>query len=397
MHPIRAKFDQYMVPNYAPFQVVPVQGRGAIVTDTEGKEYIDLAGGIAVSALGHCHPPLIEALTNQASTLWHVSNLMTNEPAVKLAELLCNETFAERVFFSNSGAEANEACLKLARRYAYDTYGAHKNRIIAFDNAFHGRTLFTVSVGGQPKYQEGFGPCPEGIDHVPYNDLEALTQAMGDDVCAIMVEPVQGEGGMTPATQAFLEHCRQLCDQHGALLIFDEVQSGIGRSGQLYAYQHYGVIPDILSSAKALGCGFPMGAMLTRAEIAKVLTPGTHGTTSGGNPLACAVGYAAVHEICQPEFLAQVRSNTEFMRQELIAIGERTGTFSEVRGLGLWFGCQLTAEHAGQAITILSRALELGVMVLVAGADVIRLAPALNTDRQTLAQGLAKLETALTM
>lgn len=395
MSNIRQAFDQYMVPNYSPFSVVPEQARGAWVTDTDGQQYIDLAGGIAVSALGHCHPALVNALTEQANRLWHVSNLMTNEPAVELAKLLCQETFAERVFFSNSGAEANEAALKLARRYAWQHFGEGKHRILAFDNAFHGRTLFTVSAGGQPKYQEGFGPCPEGIQHTPYNDIDALNAAGGDDLCAIIVEPVQGEGGMTPATPEFLQACRALADQHNALLIFDEVQSGVGRTGQLYAYQHYQVTPDILSSAKALGCGFPMGAILTRADIASVLTPGTHGTTSGGNPLACAVGLAAVREISQGEFLADVRVKTKAMQAELEAIGQRTGAFSDVRGLGLWFGCELSTSHHDRGVEIVQACLSHGVMILVAGANVLRLAPALNTDLDTLMQGLARLEAAL--
>lgn len=395
MNPIRQAFDQYMVPNYAPFSVVPERAAGARVWDTEGKEYIDLAGGIAVSALGHCHPALNQALMKQANTLWHVSNLMTNQPAVDLARLLCEQTFAERVFFSNSGAEANEAALKLARRYAWHHHGEGKHRIVAFNDGFHGRTLFTVSVGGQPKYQEGFGPVPAGIDHVPYNDVAALEAIMGDDVCAIMVEPVQGEGGMTPATPEFLAACRALADRHQALLIFDEVQSGVGRTGHLYAYQHYQVTPDILSSAKALGCGFPMGAILTRSEIAQVLTPGTHGTTSGGNPLACAVGLAAVSEISQPPFLKQVRENTAFMQAELEAIGQRTQAFTEVRGLGLWFGCELSPKRKGQAVAIVQECLNQGVMTLVAGADVLRLAPALNTSQADLAIGLQRLEAAL--
>ena len=396
MQDIRQEFDQYMVPNYAPFSVVPSHAEGAWVHDMDGRSYIDLAGGIAVSALGHCHPGLVKALTEQANRLWHVSNLMTNEPAVELAKLLCQQTFAERVFFSNSGAEANEAALKLARRYAWHHKGEGKHRILAFDNAFHGRTLFTVSAGGQPKYQEGFGPCPEGIEHQPYNDIEALKRAGGDDLCAIIVEPVQGEGGMTPATPEFLQACRALADQHQALLIFDEVQSGVGRSGQLYAYQHYGVTPDILSSAKALGCGFPMGAILTRSEIAEVLTPGTHGTTSGGNPLACAVGLAAVSEISQPAFLAGVRDKTAAMQQELEAIGQRTGAFADVRGLGLWFGCELQGDYQDRAVEIVHNCLAQAVMTLVAGPNVLRLAPALNTDQDTLMQGLARLEAALT-
>ena len=392
----RAQFDQHMVPNYAPFQQVPERGEGPYVYTEDGQQLIDMAGGIAVSALGHCYPPLVEALTTQAHKLWHVSNLMANKPATDLAAMLCESTFAERLFFCNSGAEANEAALKLARRYAYETRGAAKNRIVAFNDAFHGRTLFTVSVGGQPKYQEGFGPCPTGISHTPYNDVAALRASMDDDVCAIILEPFQGEGGMTPATPEFLAAARALADQYGALLIFDEVQSGVGRAGQLYAYQALGVTPDILSSAKALGCGFPIGAMLTTAEIARVLTPGTHGTTSGGNPLACAVALAAVDTIRQPKFLQTVRDNTAWMRAELVAMGKRTGAFRDVRNLGLWFGCELNPVLENRAGDIMNHGLQHGVMLLVAGANVVRLAPALNTDRDVLALGLSKMEAAIT-
>ena len=392
----RAQFDQHMVPNYAPFAQVPERGEGPYIYTEDGEQLIDLAGGIAVSALGHCHPVLVNALTEQAQKLWHVSNLMTNKPATDLAAMLCEETFAERVFFCNSGAEANEAALKLARRYAYEVYGAQKNRIVAFDNGFHGRTLFTVSVGGQPKYQEGFGPCPGGITHVPYNDVAALDATMDDDVCAIMIEPLQGEGGMMPATAEFVAAARRLADQHNALLIFDEVQSGVGRSGYLYGYQALGITPDIVSSAKALGCGFPIGAMLTTAEIARVLTPGTHGTTSGGNPLGCAVSLAAINLIRQPDFLQTVRDNSDWMRDELIAMGARTGAFSDVRHMGLWFGCELSPVLKDRAGDIMKHGLAQGVMLLVAGANVVRLAPALNTPRDVLARGLEKMEAAIT-
>ncbi|RBH48911.1 aspartate aminotransferase family protein, partial [Pseudomonas sp. MWU13-2860] len=242
---------------------------GSRVWDQSGREFIDFAGGIAVNSLGHCHPELVAALTEQASKLWHVSNVFTNEPALKLGKLLTETTFAERVFFCNSGAEANEAAFKLARKYGSDHFGPEKNQILACKNSFHGRTLFTVSVGGQPKYTEGFGPVPGGIAHFDYNDIESLKAAISDQTCAVVIEPIQGEGGVMPADKAFLEAARQLCDQHNALLVFDEVQSGVGRTGSLFAYQEYGVTPDILSSAKAIGGGFPIGAMLTTEKVAK--------------------------------------------------------------------------------------------------------------------------------
>ncbi len=282
----RADFDRVMVPNYAPAGFIPVRGLGSRVWDQGGRELIDLAGGIAVNGLGHCHPALVSALTEQAGKLWHMSNVFTNEPALRLANKLVEATFAERVFFANSGAEANEAALKLARKVASDRVGADKYEIISTVNSFHGRTIFTVNVGGQPKYSEGFGPRPEGITHVPYNDIAAMEAAISAKTCAVIVEPIQGESGVLPADQAWLERVRELCDQHDALLIFDEVQTGVGRTGKLFAYEHYGVIPDILTTAKSLGGGFPVSAMLTLERWASHFNVGTHGTTFGGNPLA---------------------------------------------------------------------------------------------------------------
>jgi len=281
--PNRQDFDHYMTPNYAPQQIIPVRGEGSRLWDQEGREYIDFAGGIAVNSLGHCHPVLVNALKEQGEKLWHLSNVFTNEPALKLAKALTERTFADKVFLCSSGGEANEAALKLARRWAVDHYGEHKDKIISFYQSFHGRTFFTVSVGGQPKYSQGFGPVPGGILHANFNDLESVRKLVGDDTCAIMVEPMQGEGGIVPATQEFLQGLRDLCDEHNALLIFDEVQTGVGRSGELYAYKNFGITPDILTSAKSLGGGFPIGAMLTTDAIGTSLAIGTHGSTYGGN------------------------------------------------------------------------------------------------------------------
>jgi len=288
----RSVFDQVMVPNYAPSVVIPVKGAGSRVWDQNGREYIDFAGGIAVSALGHTHPRLVSILKEQAEKLWHVSNVMTNEPALRLASLLTERTFAERVFFANSGAEANEAAFKLVRKYAHDHYGEDKNEILSFYSSFHGRTLFTVSVGGQAKYTEGFEPVPGGITHANYNDLASVEAVISDKTCAVVIEPVQGEGGVMPADPEFLKGLRALCDKHNALLVFDEIQTGVGRSGELYAYMKYGVMPDILTTAKSLGGGFPVAAMLTTESIAQSFCIGTHGSTYGGNPLACAVAEA---------------------------------------------------------------------------------------------------------
>jgi succinylornithine aminotransferase len=391
----RADFDQVMVPNYAPAGFIPVRGAGSRVWDQSGRELIDFAGGIAVNVLGHCHPALVEALTEQANQLWHVSNVFTNEPALRLAHKLVDATFAERAFFCNSGAEANEAAFKLARRVAFDRFGEDKYEIIAATNSFHGRTLFTVSVGGQPKYSDGFGPKIQGISHIPYNDIEALKAAVSDKTCAVVLEPIQGEGGVLPADLAYLQAARELCDKHNALLVFDEVQSGMGRSGSLFAYMHYGVTPDILSSAKSLGGGFPIGAMLTTSELAKHLAVGTHGTTYGGNPLACAVAEAVIDTINTPEVLAGVKAKHQRFKIRLEQIAQQYGVFSEVRGLGLLIGAVLSDAWKGKAKAILDAAALEGLMVLQAGPDVVRFAPSLVVEDADIDEGLARLERAV--
>jgi succinylornithine aminotransferase len=388
--PDRSWFDAYMVPNYAPADAVMVRGQGSRVWDQEGREYIDLAGGIAVNALGHAHPELVAALTEQAGKLWHLSNAYTNEPALRLAKMMTEATFADRVFFANSGGEANEAALKLARKHSADNHGSAKRNIIAFDNSFHGRTLFTVSVGGQPKYTEGFEPLPPGISHVPFNDLDAVAAHMNADTCAVIVEPIQGEGGLIPGDPAFLQGLRDLCDRHDALLIFDEVQSGMGRTGELYAYMGYGVVPDILTSAKALGGGYPVAAMLTTERVAKSFGLGTHGSTYGGNPLACAVATRAFELIARPEFLAGVKQRAAAMFDELEALNRDFDVFRDIRGRGLWIGCELTEPQAGRSKDFADAAFTHGVMCLRAGPDVVRFAPALNIDLEDLTEGVSR-------
>lgn len=391
----REQFDDVMVPNYAPGKVIPVKGEGSRVWDQDGREYIDFAGGIAVNALGHAHPALVKALTEQGQKLWHLSNVMTNEPAIALAKKLTDLTFADKVFFCNSGAEANEAALKLARRHAFLKHGEAKHEIISTLSSFHGRTLFTVSVGGQAKYKEGFEPTPGGISHVPYNDLAALRDQISDNTAAVIVEPIQGEGGVTPATQEYLEGVRQLCDEHDALLIFDEVQSGVGRTGHLYAYQHYNVTPDILSTAKALGGGFPIGAMLCTDAVAPSLAIGTHGSTYGGNPLGCSVSLAVLNELTQPGVLDAVQEKSERYKAGLKALNDKYGIFKDIRGLGLLIGAELTDEWQGKAKDFLGAALEQGLMMLVAGPNVIRFAPSLIIPDADIDAGLAKLDTAI--
>lgn len=391
----RSTFDQVILPVYAPAQFVPVKGKGSRVWDQQGKEYIDFSGGIAVTALGHCHPALVAALKQQGETLWHTSNVFTNEPALRLASKLIDATFADRVFFANSGAEANEAAFKLARHYAITRHSPYKTKIIAFNNAFHGRTLFTVSVGGQPKYSDGFGPKPADIVHVPFNDLAAVKAVMDDHTCAVVMEPIQGEGGITSADPAFLKGVRELCDQYKALLVFDEVQSGMGRSGKLFAYMHYGITPDILTTAKALGGGFPVSAMLTTEEIASVMQVGTHGTTYGGNPLACAVAEAALDVINTPEVLSGIEQRRHLFVQFLQEIAKKYDVFSDIRGMGLLIGAELKADYHGKARDFLTAAAARGVMILNAGPNVIRFAPSLVVELKDIEEGMALFELAV--
>jgi succinylornithine transaminase family protein len=394
----RAMFDQLMVPCFAPASFVPVRGEGSRLWDQSGRMYIDFASGVAVTALGHCHPAMIRALEEQARTLWHVSNWFTNEPALRLAQRLVDATFAERVFFCNSGAEANEAALKLARRYAHDRHGVRKARIVSTVNAFHGRTLFTVTAGGQAKYAMGFGPNPAGITHLAYNDvaaLEAEFAAHGSEICAVILEPMQGEGGMTPGSPEYLQAARRLCTAHGALLVLDEIQSGMGRTGTLFSYMQKGIVPDIMTSAKGLGGGFPIGAMVTTAEIASAFSVGVHGTTYGGNPLACAVAGAVFDVINTTEVLDGVKARYALFMEGLKAINARRRVFKDLRGEGVWLGCELDDPWRGKSMDVLKAAGEAGLVVLVAGPDVVRIAPSLVISLDEILEGLARLETAL--
>jgi len=391
----REWYDSYMMPNYAPASMIPVRGAGSRMWDQEGREYIDFAGGIAVNSLGHAHPDLVAALTDQAGRLWHTSNILATEPALTLARRLVELTFAERVFFCNSGGEANEAALKLARRYAFDHHGKEKDRILAFDNAFHGRTLFTVTAGGQANYREGFGPLPGAIDHLPFNDIEALGKAFGEDVCAVIVEPVQGEGGVIAADKPFLQAIRRLCDEHHALMILDEVQTGVGRVGALYAYQAFDVIPDILTTAKGLGGGFPVAATLARADVADSLKVGTHGSTWGGNPMGCAVANAVLDIVSSDAVLEGVSERRQRFESALRTLGDKYDLFGEIRGMGLLIGCVLNEPWQGKARDLMHAAQDEGVFVLVAGASVLRLAPSLIIPEADITEGLERLERAI--
>lgn len=385
----------YLTPNFAFAPMRPQRAQGSRVYGEDGREYIDLLGGIAVNALGHCHPELIDALTQQAQKYWHISNYFTTAPTQQLAQKLVENSFADKVFFANSGAEANEAALKLARKWARDHFGVQKNEIVSCINAFHGRTLFTVSVGGQAKYSQDFTPLPAGIVHVPFNDVAALRRAVSEKTCAIILEPIQGESGVLPVEQTFIQAARDLADEFQAAFILDEVQTGIGRTGKLFAYEHHQVLPDILTSAKALGCGIPIGAMLATNRFADSFTPGSHGSTFGGNPLACAVALRALEIINRPETLQHVVQQGQKLQNALTQIGQESGAFSSVRGKGLLLGAVLSDAYANQASQWVKVILEHGVMISSAGSNVLRFAPSLLLNDEDLNEAITRLKQAV--
>lgn len=392
----RKTFDEVIIPTYAPSQMVPVRGLGLEVWDQDGKRYLDFTSGIGVTALGHGHPEVVAALNIQAMRLWHIGNGYTNEPTLRLASAIVNATFADRVFFCNSGAEANEAAFKLARRHALIKHGVEKSRIISCVKSFHGRTLFAVSVGGQRQYRVGFGPLPKKIEHIPFNNSEAARNAIKADVCAVVVETIQGESGVLPATEDFLRTLRASCDQHNALLVFDEVQTGMGRVGKLFSYMNHGITPDILTMAKALGNGFPIAAMITNEVVAQAFQPGTHGSTYGGNPLATAVAQTVFDTINQPKFLERVKIAASSLHHTLQKIvDDYPHIFSEFRGQGLMIGMVLSAKYAGRSQEVIRCAEQQGLMLLIAGPDVIRLLPALVVTDEQIAEADLLLRKAL--
>jgi predicted acetylornithine/succinylornithine family transaminase len=392
----RATADEVLFKVYPWADFVPARALGSTIWDTAGKDYIDLAGGVAVLSLGHCHPALVAALTAQAQKAWHLSNYMVNEPAMRLAKKLVDATFADRVFLCNSGTEANEGALKTARKYASTKFSDKKHRIISTTNSFHGRTWLAVSVGGSPKYTKGMGPVPEGITHIPYNDVDALKAAFDDDVACIIIEPMQGEGGMFPGTPAFLTAARELCNKHNALLIFDEIQSGVGRTGALYSYMQKGVTPDILTSAKGIGGGFPIGCFMATEEVASVMVPGTHGTTYGGNPLGAAVAETVLDIVNNKSFLDRVLTAENRMRNGFAAINKRHNVFADVRGEGLWLGCELTPKFDNRAGDMMRAGHRHNVVFLTAGNNnILRFAPALNITDAEIDEGLARTERAI--
>ena len=386
------------VPVYKPRAMVLDHGRGSRLWDKAGKEYVDLAGGIAVCALGHADPELIDALTTQAGKLWHTSNVFNSEPPLRLAEeLVTASRFAERVFLCNSGAEANEAAIKLVRKHAASKGRPPDKRVIVTARgSFHGRTLAAVTATAQPKYQEGYEPLPGGFRYVDFNDLTQLQAAMvHGDVCAVMLEPVQGEGGVMPAAVGYLQGVRTLCNQHDALLVLDEIQCGMGRTGPIFAHWADNVVPDVVTLAKALGGGIPIGAMLVGSQAAETLQFGAHGTTFGGNPLAAAVARVALRRIASEDIAANVTRQSNAIRDGLQAINAELNVFAEIRGRGLMLGAVLNAAFAGRAGEILDAAASHGLLLLQAGPDVLRFVPALNITDDDIAEGLQRLRLAL--
>lgn len=392
-----ATAQEILLPIYRQRALILDRGKGSRLWDLEGKEYIDFAAGIAVNALGHGNAEILAALHGQAAKLWHTSNVFFTEPSIRLSEeLVAASGFAKHVFLCNSGTEANEAAIKLVRKHAADQNRAAEQRVIlSFAGSFHGRTLAAVTATAQPKYQQGYEPLPGGFRYSAFNDIDALDQVLTDDVAGVLVEPIQGEGGVVPATDEFLRALRERCDAIGALLVFDEIQSGMGRSGKLWAHQWSGVQPDVMTLAKALGCGFPIGAMLVGSRAAQTMQFGSHGTTFGGNPLAAAVARVALRRLASPDIAANVEQRSQQLRAGLQVIADELGVFAQIRGRGLMIGAVLTPVWAQRGGDILDAAAGEGLLLLQAGPDVLRFVPALNIESVDVTVGLQKLRAAL--
>ncbi len=380
-----------IVPVYARADIAFDRGEGAWLISTTGERYLDFGAGIAVASLGYSHPHLVEALTRQGQKLWHTSNLFQIPEGERLARRLTEATFADLVFFSNSGAEANEAAIKMARKWQSVGGRPERYRFITFEGAFHGRTLATIAAGGQAKYLEGFGPKVEGFDQIPVTTIEAVEKAIGPETGAILIEPIMGEGGVRVVPPAFLRGLRALCDAYGLLLVFDEIQTGVGRTGKLFAYQHSGIHPDIMTIAKGIGGGFPMGACLATADAAKGFTTGTHGTTFGGNPLAMAVGNAVLDVVLAPGFIERVARLGLMLRQRLAELKDRhDAIIEEVRGEGLLVGLKVKVANADFAAAARKEKL----LTIPAGDNVVRLAPPLIVSDEELLEGVRRLDAA---
>jgi len=373
------KSDRYIMKTYGRYPIVPVRGEGCRLWDADGKVYLDFLGGVAVNNLGHCHPRVVEALQQQAATLIHCSNYYQIPQQIELAELLCNHSFADRAFFCNSGAEANEAAIKLARKYSRDIAGRpERYGIITAADSFHGRTMATVSATGQEKVQRFFDPLLHGFSHVPFNDIDAMAAAVTADTCAVMLEPIQGEGGVNIPAADYLAKVRELCDRHKLLLILDEVQVGMGRTGKMFAHEHFGIAPDIMTLAKALAGGAPIGTMLAREEIAQAFVPGTHGSTFGGNPLVCAAALATVRTMLEDGILNRAEEMGDYLLGELEALRDKfPALVKEVRGIGLMIGMGLAVPGGD----IVKRGHELGLLLNVTHDTVLRFVPPLTVSK----------------
>jgi acetylornithine/N-succinyldiaminopimelate aminotransferase len=374
---IKATADQHIFNTYARYPLALVKGQGCTVWDDQGRAYVDFIAGIAVCNLGHAHPQLVETLSQQAQTLWHVSNLFYTRPQAELAAWLTTHSFADRVFFGNSGAEANEAAIKLARKYFKDNGAPQRYRVVSMKQSFHGRTMATLSATGQEKVRKGFDPLLDGFDFVPFDDIEDLSCAVGPTTCAVMLEPIQGEGGVVIPHEAYLAQVRRLCDEKGCLLIFDEVQTGVGRTGKLFAYEHFGLAPDILTLAKALGNGLPIGAMLATERVASAFAPGAHASTFGGTPLVTAVSLKVLQLLTEGGVLDQVEEKGAYLCQQLEQLKARHAVITEIRGKGLLVGIQLNTAGASTVKACMKR----GYLINCVQEKTLRLAPPLIISR----------------
>jgi len=387
---IIAQANRYLMNTYNRYPIVLSRGKGTRVWDLDGKEYLDFVGGIAVCSLGHCHPLVTQAIKEQAERLVHVSNLYYISAQVTYARMLVEKTFGDKVFFCNSGAEANEAAIKLARRYGRKT-GKDRYEIITMENSFHGRTMATITATGQDKVKKGFEPLVPGFKYVPFNDVDALERSIDDRTCAVMLEPIQAEGGVRVPDEDYLKEVRRLCDKHGILMILDEVQTGMGRTGRLFAYEHFGVVPDIMTLAKALGNGFPIGAMITTDKVADCFEPGSHASTFGGNPLAMAAAQVVLETISNGRFLSEVREKGLYLKERLMFLARKFDKVKEVRGLGLICGMELKVE----ASPIVMSCLKEGLLVATAGTRVLRLLPPLVVKKKEIDEAVERLSHAL--
>jgi acetylornithine/N-succinyldiaminopimelate aminotransferase len=372
--------DQIMASTYKRFPVLMTRGQGCTLWDDQGKSYTDFVAGIAVCNLGHVHPAVTKALCLQANILWHVSNLFYTEPQVRLAAWLVKNSFADRVFFGNSGAEANEAAIKLARKYFKLQGQPEKYRIISMEKSFHGRTMATLSATGQAKVREGYDPVLEGFDFVPFNNIEALQEKMGPETCAVITEPIQGEGGIRTPKEGYLESLRQICDKNGILLIFDEIQTGMGRTGKLFAYQHFGIEPDIMTLAKALGNGLPIGAMLAREKIAQAFQPGSHASTFGGTPLVTAAALEVVQTFSRENIIDHCLETGNYFKDRLIWLKNRHDSVEDVRGMGLLLGMKINKQGA----SVVNACMEKGYLINCVQDNILRFIPPLIIQKKDI-------------